>query len=65
MPESGAVFTLFGSSLLEVLRSCVVDYRALMETWLEEGRYKYTHSQLARIDAELAGIDALRRDVSA
>lgn len=65
VPETGAVFTQFGSSLLDVLRSCILDYRSLMEKWIEEGRYKYTHNQLAKVDAELAGIDALIKEVSA
>jgi hypothetical protein len=61
MPESGADFTVFGPSLLDVFRGCIVEYHALMEKWIEEGRYKYTHTQLAEVEAELAGIDELRQ----
>jgi hypothetical protein len=64
LPESGAQFTVFAPSLVDLFADLIVRYRDLIRKWIAMGVGGETVSEIDEMTSQLASIEALRRELA-
>jgi hypothetical protein len=64
IPKSGAQFTMFGSSMIDVFCEVIANYRKLTEQQIDAGIGGELVQDLAQMDYQLASVRALRGELT-
>jgi hypothetical protein len=64
LPESGANFTVFGPSLVDVYADLITRYRDLIRKWIAMGVGGETAAEIKEMTSHLASVDAIRQELA-
>ncbi len=62
--ESGATFTVFAPSLVDLFAGLIVRYRDLIRKWIAKGVGGETVSDIDEMNSQLASIEAIRQELA-
>jgi hypothetical protein len=64
LPETGAQFTVFAPSLVDLFANLIVRYRDLIRKWIAMGVGGETVSDIDEMNSQLASVEAIRRELA-
>ena len=64
LPESGAGFTVFGPSLVDVFADLIARYRDLIRRWIAMGVGGETVVEIDEMTSHLASVEAIRQELA-
>jgi hypothetical protein len=64
LPETGANFTVFGPSLVDVFADLITEYRELIRRWIEKGVGGETAAEIREMTRHLESVEAIRKELA-
>jgi hypothetical protein len=64
LPESGAEFTVFGPSLVDLYADLIARYRDLIRKWIAMGVGGETIAEIDEMTSHLASVEAIRKELA-